>query len=69
MLRYHSDTFFGLAKCDAKMHDMAEWKPSNRNKIKRHAEYMRCLVNTINETDGLGTLDDIDLGGLDTVGI
>lgn len=69
MLRYHSDSFFGLARCDAKMHDMKEWKPSNRNKIKRHAEYMRGLMNTINESDGLGDLDNIGLGGIDSVGI
>ena len=51
------------------MHDMKEWKPSNRNKIKRHAEYMRGLMNTINESDGLGDLDNIGLGGIDSVGI
>jgi hypothetical protein len=65
MLQFHSDTFFGLAKSDAKMHDIETWKPSNKNKIKRHAIFMRTLVNTVQETDGL---DDIDLD-LDVAGV
>jgi predicted RNA-binding Zn-ribbon protein involved in translation (DUF1610 family) len=65
MLQFHSDTFFGLAKSDVKMHDIETWKPSNKNKIKRHATFMRTLVNTVQETDGL---DDIDLD-LDVAGV
>lgn len=69
--RYHSDTFFGLAKRDAKMYDIGKWKPSNQNKIKRHAFYMHGLVKAVNETDGLDILDadDSDLGAVDHVGI
>ena len=40
MVRYHSDTFFGLAKCDAGMHDSVNWKPANENTIRRHAVFM-----------------------------
>lgn len=41
-VRYHSDTFFGLAKSDASMHD-TNWKPANENTIRRHANFMKEL--------------------------
>lgn len=62
MLRFHSDSFFGLAKCDSKMHN-TQWRPSNTNKVKRHASFMRSLANTMLETDG------IDMENLDVVGV
>ena len=68
MLRFHSDSFFGLAKSDAKMHDIVTWRPSNRNKIKRHATYMRALSDSMNLNDGL-ELDDIHLGDVEVEGV
>ena len=67
MLRFHSDSFFGLAKSDSKMHN-CEWRPSNLNKIKRHGVYMRALVQATQETDEID-LDDIDLPDLNATGI
>lgn len=55
MVRYHSDTFFGLAKCDAGMHDSVNWKPANENTIRRHAVFMKAMqeqMRNLEEADG-----------------
>lgn len=67
MLRFHSDSFFGLAKSDSAMHD-SDWKPSNLNRIKRHSAYMRDLVKTTQESDGID-LDGFELGNLNVTGV
>ena len=67
MLRYHSDSFFGLAKSDSAMHNI-EWKPSNLNKIKRHAAYMKALAKTMEESDGVD-LDSFQLEDLNVTGV
>jgi hypothetical protein len=46
MIRYHCDTFFGLAKSDAEMSGVV-WKAANENKVRRHAEFMRKLTEDI----------------------
>lgn len=55
MVRYHSDSFFGLAKSDASMHDNVNWRPPNENKIKRHATFMKTMhqqMQSMEEEDG-----------------
>ena len=49
MLRFHSDTFFGLAREDNSMHETS-WKAPNENTIRRHAEYVRTTILE-NESD------------------
>jgi hypothetical protein len=67
MLRFHSDSFFGLAKSDSAMHD-SDWKPSNLNRIKRHSAYMKDLIKTTQENDGID-LDGFELGNLNVTGV
>ena len=39
LIRFHSDTFFGLAKSDAEMNGLDNWRPANANKVKKHTSY------------------------------
>jgi hypothetical protein len=68
MLRFHSDSFFGLAKSDAKMHD-GQWRPSNLNKVKRHASYMRSLVDTMAESDEIMLANVNGVGVVNVAGV
>ena len=52
---FHSDTFFGLTKSDNRMHGDITWKPANENKIRRHAAFMRKIMEDMNEEGDIVT--------------
>jgi hypothetical protein len=62
MIRYHCDTFFGLAKCDAEMCGVKAWKAANENKIKRHAVFMRTLAEDLEQ-------DEFDLNRMESTAV
>lgn len=43
LIRFHNDTFFGLAKADESLTDSKKWKKSNENTIARHAQYIKMI--------------------------
>ena len=55
VIRFHSDTFFGLAKSDNKMHENETWKPANENKYRRHAGFMKQVMRDMNDETALLT--------------
>jgi hypothetical protein len=57
-----------LAKSDAKMHD-GQWRPSNLNKVKRHASYMRSLVDTMAESDEIMLANVNGVGVVNVAGV
>lgn len=54
MIRYHCDTLFGLAKSDAAMGGSKAWKAANENKVRRHTEFMRQIMQDLAQ-------DELDL--------
>lgn len=62
LIRFHSDTFFGLAKSDADMNGLDKWKPANANKIRKHVSFMTGHIigqmdeEEVEEVEGLGDI-------------
>ena len=64
MVRFHCDSFFGLAKRDARMSDDTKWKPANQNRIRRHAGYMQTLMSKANDEDDSSEEEGSVVGGI-----
>ena len=62
LIRFHSDTFFGLAKTDADMNGLDKWKPANENKIRKHVSFMTGHIidqmdeEGVEEVEGFGDI-------------
>jgi hypothetical protein len=64
LVRFHCDSFFGLAKRDARMSDDTKWKPANQNRIRRHAGYMQTLMSKANDEDDSSEEEGSVVGGI-----
>ena len=62
MIRFHSDTFFGLPRCDAEMNGTQVWKAANENRVRRHAAFMKKLMEDLKQ-------DEIDLNNIPSTSV
>ena len=51
LIRFHSDSFFGLARSDAEMNGIEKWKASNENRVRKHASFMSEHIIEVKEDE------------------